>query len=545
MQEQEIAQLREDLARGRLSLEEVTRSANQYITDNRIDLAYPLVLLMTESPQAAPNALVTAGVMALTLGREEDAESFFCRVIEQNAGHYDANYNLFLLYLNQGKTDAARERLVNLIEDNPDNAALLSDLAVVHAGADNMDEALSCWQKALSIDPNLTLARDSAMEVCLERGMIAEGKHILQFNARAAGITSKSVKEIESWAERLAETAQTGTVAAVEPEESTVVNAGIRNKKIAVFAAFDTFLKDISSHLSQENEVRTFRKGTAERMRLLLEWADVAWFEWCDNFLVEATRLPKTCPIVCRLHSYEAFSEIPSMVDWTKVDLLIFVNDSVREVLEKRVAIATPQITIHNAVDCSRFVIPESKVYGKKIASVGYINYRKNPSLLLYCFKKIHEYDPEYSLHIAGEHQSPRLELYFEHFLKENPLPIYFDGWVEDMPTWYTDKDFVISTSLFESFHYSIAEGMACGLTPLIHNWYGADRLYPREFLFHDPDECLDIVKSLENRDRAALGMQNRQFILDRYSPEDKMVAISAQLKQLVETRVSPEQTTV
>ena len=253
--------------------------------------------------------------------------------------------------------------------------------------------------------------------------------------------------------------------------------------------------------------------------------------------------MEKTCPIVCRLHSYEAFSEVPSMVDWTKVDLLIFVNDSVKNVLKKRQEIPTRQITIHNAVDSSRFMIADGKVYGKKIASVGYINYRKNPGLLLYCFKKIHEYDPEFSLHIAGEHQGPRLELYFDHFLKENPLPVYFDGWVDDMPAWYADKDYIISTSLFESFHYSIAEGMACGLMPLIHNWYGAANLYPGDFLFNDPDECVEIVKNLQHKDMATVGRQNRQFVLDRYSPEDKMAAIGAELKRLTESTVESAQT--
>lgn len=544
MQDQEIAQLREDVSQGRLSLGDITKSANQYIAENRIDLAYPLVCVITETPQVAPDTLLTAGLLALSLGREDDAEAFFERVVEKEAGHFDANYNLFLLYLNQGKTEAAQRRLDILIETYPDNASLYSDMAVMLASAGETDKALDYWRKALSIDPNLALARDNALQACLEKGMIEEGKHVLLLNARAAGVTSKSVKEIEAWAGRLAGAVGQPEVTQRKAATISPIENGIRNKKIAVFAAFDTFLKDIAGHLAKENEVRTFRKGTAERMRLLLEWADVAWFEWCDSYLVEATRMPKICPIVCRLHSYEAFSEVPSMVDWTKVDLLIFVNDSVKQVLEKRLPIPTPQITIHNAVDGSRFTIPDGKVYGKKIASVGYINYRKNPGLLLYCFKKIHQYDPEYSLHIAGEHQSPRLELYFEHFLKENPLPIYFDGWVEDMPAWYADKDYVISTSLFESFHYSIAEGMACGLTPLIHNWFGADKLYPGEFLFIDPDECLEIVKSLGDRDRAALGRQNRQFILERYSPDDKMAALSAQLKRLAESGVTTGQTT-
>ena len=191
-------------------------------------------------------------------------------------------------------------------------------------------------------------------------------------------------------------------------------------------------------------------------------------------------------------------------------------------------------IVIHNAVDTVKFVIPNLKKYGRKIASVGYINYKKNPALLLYCFKKIHEYDPNYTLHIAGEHQDPRIQVYFEHFLRENPLPVYFDGWVDDMPRWYADKDFVISTSLFESFHYSIAEGMSCGLMPLIHNWFGAGNLYPREFLFNDPDGCLDLLLKLEREDRLTLALSNREFIESRYRLDDKLVEIDTALASIL-----------
>jgi len=179
-------------------------------------------------------------------------------------------------------------------------------------------------------------------------------------------------------------------------------------------------------------------------------------------------------------------------------------------------------------------VIPHSKVLTKKIASVGYINYKKNPTLLLYCFKKIHEYDPGYSLYIAGSHQDPRIELYFQHFLQRNPLPIYFDGWIDDMPQWYRDKSFVISTSLFESFHYSIAEGMSCGLIPLIHDWYGADLLYPNEFLYSDPDDCLRLLQTIEKSDTAQTACDNRKFIQQRYSQNDKVREIEQLLSQLI-----------
>ena len=139
MHDQEIAQLRDDLSQGRLTLDDITKSVNQYMAEDRLDLAYPLVCLIAETPQVASDTLLTAGLMALTLGREDDAETFFGRVIEKDNGHFDANYNLFLLYLNQGKTDAARAQLERLLELDSHNASLHSDMAAVYAGSDDIE----------------------------------------------------------------------------------------------------------------------------------------------------------------------------------------------------------------------------------------------------------------------------------------------------------------------------------------------------------------------------------------------------------------------
>ncbi|MBU0983636.1 MAG: glycosyltransferase family 4 protein, partial [candidate division Zixibacteria bacterium] len=305
--------------------------------------------------------------------------------------------------------------------------------------------------------------------------------------------------------------------------------------RLAFFASHRMFIKDIIAGMQDEYEIRLYNDG--DSMPDLLSWADLAWFEWCDNFLIQACKLPKTCKIVCRLHSYEAFTEMPSKVDWSRVDHLLFVNESVRELFRHQVATPVETSVIHNGVDLTRFTIAADKARTKKIASVGYINYKKNPALLLYCFKKIHAYDPEYTLHVAGEHQDARIRLYWEHFLSRNNLPITYDGWVEDMPAWYADKEYVISTSLFESFHYSIAEGMAGGLIPLIHDWYGADNLYPRDYLYNDPDDCLELLKRLEHADVNELRTRNREHIARRFNQVEKVDAIISLLRTLIGNR--------
>ena len=73
---------------------------------------------------------------------------------------------------------------------------------------------------------------------------------------------------------------------------------------------------------------------------------------------------------------------------------------------------------------------------------------------------------------------------------------VVFHGWVEDIPAWLDDKHFLLTTSVFESFGYGIAEAMAAGLKPLIHNFPGAARLYPSELTFNTVAQCVDAALS-------------------------------------------------
>ncbi len=515
---------------------DLLRLANQYLQRNDLPAAYPFVSRLAETIRADAQTSITAGLIALTLERQDEATRHFERAVRHEPDNFDANFNLALVEIQNGRLERAGDVLRHLILCHPENASLHNDLGVVLAGRLEFDDAFDAYARALKIDPNYDQVRRNVTDLAVQQRLEPKALDILAANRKLAGVSSQSLEHIESCCRTLetslGDNKPRGAIHEMERITAFEPGAGVKGRKIAVFANYASFLNDIVPYLDVENDVRLMERPAPDRVREMMDWADLAWFEWCDDLLVQATRLPKTCPIVCRLHSYEAFTDLPSQVDWSKVDRLIFVNDSVRELFERQVTCRTPKTIIPNGVDLHKFSIPPKKKAGKKIASVGYINYKKNPALLLYCFKKIHEYDPEYSLHIAGQFQDSRFELYFEHFLKNNPLPVTFDGWIDDMPAWYADKDFVISTSLFESFHYSIAEGMASGLLPLVHNWFGASNVYPHDFLFDDPDRCLALLKYLEGADRKELAQRNRRYIEERYALEDTCRKTSAVLAE-------------
>lgn len=289
-------------------------------------------------------------------------------------------------------------------------------------------------------------------------------------------------------------------------------------KKIAFFCGpNDSFLKDICAHLGSFHEVRRFKGRTIDEMQSMLRWSDISWFEWCDELVLQASRLPKVCRMLCRLHSYEAFSEKPGQVDWNNIDDLIFVASHIRDIALTRFSSLARNVQTHvipNGLNMDKFSFSKRRK-GFNIAYAGYINHKKNPSLLLQCMRYLADIDDRYILHIAGEHQELRFKLYFEHMVKamelESHVRLY--GWVDDIAGWLGDKQYIVSTSLLESFGYGIAEGMACGLKPLIHNFIGAKELYPEKYCFNSIKEFGAMVLASDYDSG-----EYRRYIEDRYS---------------------------
>ncbi len=502
-----LSLLKKNAEQDKATSEELKEQIKFSLSQNNNSQAYQYLIQLLDKIAPTAELFNNAGLMALALNKNEEAKEHFLKALKINNKDYQANYNLALLHTMNNQPQMAIDVFENLSSINPDDVSLLNDIAVLQMNNGKKKESFQLFRRALTKEPNNDTIRNNALELATENNMTEEAFKLLEFNLKQ-DISESSRANISDWQTKIKNSSRNIKLTSVKSTSK---------KKLAFFAVHRTFLKDIIEILSKSYEIKIFEGNKVEEIYRLMEWADIAWFEWCDQLLIHAASMPKCCKIICRLHSYEAFTEMPSKVDWNKVDKLIFVNQSVKSVFEQQCQTNISKEIIYNGIDMGKYPLRTVRNNGKKIASVGYINYKKNPTLLLYSFKKIYEYDNEYTLHIAGTHQDPRIQLYFDHFLRENQLPVQFYGWVEDMPVWYKDKDFVISSSLFESFHYSIAEGMASGLMPLIHNWYGAANLYPTEYLYNDPDDCLKLLKKLEKEDMKKLAEENRAFIQQHF----------------------------
>ncbi len=491
------------------SRQELIDNANKVMHEGNVSEAYPLYKQLALRNDADSQTCVVAGLAALTIGKQEDAIIHLKKAVEIDPTNTNASYNLSSAYLNIDQINKAKPILEKLLKDNPHDPDILNDMALVYIHNEEYDEAITTLSNALEIDTNHSASRSNLLQ------LISDGK------------CTKEAQAVLDRFKRNPSREKSGCSDCVDE---------ISGKKIAIFASQTSFIGEIARYLSINNEIQYFDNRSVEAIETLMEWADIAWFEWCDQLLIEATKRAKCCTIICRLHSYEVFTDMPSQVQWEKVDHLLFVSEAVQDIFTATFHVDVRQSVIHNGLMIDQYKLTEGREYGKRIASVGYINYKKNPTLLLYAFKKLYEYDNEFTLHVAGTFQDSRIELYFKNFLDRHPLPIQFDGWVSDMPLWYKDKDYILSTSLFESFHYSIAEGMASGLMPLIHDWYGADTLYPSKYLFSDPDSFVALVRRLQSDDRHQLAKDNYCYIKERYDSVSKHKKIGQLLHELVTT---------
>jgi glycosyltransferase involved in cell wall biosynthesis len=261
----------------------------------------------------------------------------------------------------------------------------------------------------------------------------------------------------------------------------------------------DTFLAPLLPALRQHHDVRFLSVAPGPELAEAIRWADIVWLEWCWDHAVWAT----TCgwqggkKWVVRLHSIEVLqTDFPSRVDWTRVDRLITVGKDITELLLARYPeLSDPEI-IPNGIDMERFAPGSGDRH--LIAWVGHLEPKKNPMLLLQIAHALHRADPGFAVHVAGAFTDLRTARYVRRMMRSLGLTgvVRFDGQIAAMPEWYANKGVLLSTSMYESFGLNIGEAMAVGAFPVVHDFPGADRLWPQECLFASIDEAVALIRS-------------------------------------------------
>lgn len=294
----------------------------------------------------------------------------------------------------------------------------------------------------------------------------------------------------------------------------------------------DTFLGPLIPALEQRYDVRFIRAAPGPLLAEAIAWADLIWLEWCWDHAVWATNSDcltgKKC--IIRLHSIEALqTRFPAEVNWSRVDRLITVGQDITDILlggNPPIADFPRPDIIPNGIDLDRFAPGSGNRH--LVAWVGHLEPKKNPMLLLQIAHALHRADPRYTVHVAGAFTDLRTARYMHRMMASLGLAgiVRFDGAIAEMPAWYVDKGVLLSTSMYESFGLNIGEAMAVGAFPVVHDFPGADRLWPEECLFASIDQAVALIRS------ARIGLY-REWVGDRYGLDRQCQSVLRLLAEL------------
>lgn len=421
----------------------------------------------------------------------------------------------------QGNLREAEKHFLQVIELDPENKEALNNLGVIAHQEGNPEEAVRYFTESLAIDPSYEDAVTNYTALLDEIEM-----------ARA----EKRITEEESPGTRAASEHQARHRHAATPLPG-------RKARIAVLClpGLESFLGDIVRFLKTRYEVRTCYSQDWAELESAVRWADLVWLEWANDLAATLTHregLLDGKRVVCRVHSYEVLDGYLPRVNWSKIMKIIFVAPHVLDIARKiypKIMDVTTSVVIPNGVDLDKFSFKE-RTPGFTLAVVGHVNNKKNPSLWPEIMHRLVRINDRYRIKIAGAVQEVRYGLYLEHAFKRLGLEkhVQFFGHVENIAKWLNSEkvNYLLTTSIFESFGYGIAEAMAMGYRPLINNFPGADGLWPAECLFSSVD---DLVRMISDDD-AYKPLEYRHFVEERYALPQQMIKIEELINSVMES---------
>ena len=269
----------------------------------------------------------------------------------------------------------------------------------------------------------------------------------------------------------------------------------------------------------------------------VLSWPDTVFVEWCDHAAVwAAMHLPEHVRMIVRIHSFEALSQFPHLMDWSRVSDVIFVGDHVRDFLARAVPTLVNAGRIHvlpNEMQLDHFGLPKRPGAHRTVAMVGWSQRVKDPIWALEVIALLRAESPQWRLMLVGrdftQAQTPSGSRYRDRFLKRIKDPAIGDALVfvdhtDELPEVLRGAGFVLSASRREGFPVGVTEAAASAAVPVIRDWPlyarydGARRVFPADWVVTDPaDAAVRILAHADEKDRRPAGENARLHVVKNF----------------------------
>jgi tetratricopeptide (TPR) repeat protein len=134
-----------------------------YIAQKRLDLAQ-LVLAKAAEIDAKDPAIYNAfAVLALRLGKAQEAFERFDQAVSLDPSYIDARFNKAAVLLDAGDYQRAKTELTTIVEKRPDDYAATVALGVAQRGLKDFPEAKKTWDRVIREAPRRSTPRADAM----------------------------------------------------------------------------------------------------------------------------------------------------------------------------------------------------------------------------------------------------------------------------------------------------------------------------------------------------------------------------------------------
>lgn len=313
--------------------------------------------------------------------------------------------------------------------------------------------------------------------------------------------------------------------------------------KIAFFRSGtgeDGALAEAWAFVEQRFQTTFHEDYPGDNTRQLMEWCDIAWFDGGGERVVAASKLPRMGKTIVSVRLSDVRGDWVKQVRWEGVDILVQLGSSAVEtaLLERVPDIRhrTRLVVIPNGLNLDRYEFRQ-RTRGKHLACTGRLSMETNPAFLLQCVQKLHYVDAEYRLFFSGCFENAVLEQYVRHMVQALDMQdvVYFEPYPSDLNAWLSDKHFIVSCGIGDSQAESVLAGMASGLKPIIHNFPGAETLFPSTCLFNIAEEFCERVLGQDYEPA-----DYRRFVEHRYPLAEHFRQVNAILTQL-ETEIGSQ----
>jgi len=301
--------------------------------------------------------------------------------------------------------------------------------------------------------------------------------------------------------------------------------------KVRIVACADNFhfIQDLIPALSDEFDITKVNVTNRTTVLNELYEADLIWLEWADGISIDIIKTLLLSPhfskkkTILRLHRYELFTprtitqiELLPIGSIGRIDKLVFVSKTVQQIGIEKFPWMKNSIVIPNLIDHTKFPFTDRK-RRFNIIMLGRMSYVKNLPLALTMFNGLYKIDPRYKLHIVGKISEPELVYYLENFITKTVNPnIHYHGMIDNdkLPKFMESMNYILCSSVFESFGMGILEAMCCGLKPVVFDFPGAENIFPTEWCWLDFEQFKGIITGSYNP------INYHNFVYENYSIE-------------------------